>query len=129
MEDIELDPPKVVKYGRAVSDRLKQQPILHQQQKDALESLAKCFSEDHEKKGQKTKDYTAVVSICLLHGTGKSGIICCLPYYLGGANLSCIDFSKPILAIAPGLDIFLQLKESLLTNPFLKMFGLLKEKD
>ena len=74
-----------------------------------------------------TKDYTAVV--VMPTGSGKTGIICCLPYHIGGAiKLGCvseseIDISKPVLVIAPGIDILHQLKDNLELSCFLKERG------
>lgn len=127
LDPIILDVPKLVKYGPAVSKRFIELPILRDRQKEALESLGRWFSEDHKVDGEKTKDYTAVVSMPT--GTGKSGIICCLPYYLGGADLHCIDLAKPILVLAPGLNILQQLENDLLRDPFLRKRGLLNAKE
>lgn len=111
-------------FGAYLSRRFQREPLLHDQQKEALKSLAEWFSDDHEIDGHKTKDFTAVVSMPT--GSGKSGIICCLPYYLGGAKISCINFNKPILVIAPGLSILNQLEVDLRSNPFLMRLGLIK---
>jgi hypothetical protein len=59
---------------------------LHPQQKEALWKLKKWFSESNKVDGEKTKDYTAVVKMPT--GTGKTGVMCCLPYYLAGADLN-----------------------------------------
>ena len=101
------------RHGEYLSDIFYEEPVLYNTQKEALKSVVRWFSDD------KTKDYTAVVSMPT--GTGKTAVICCLPYCLGGAadTISCIDFTKPILVIAPGLSILDQLKENLDTNPFL----------
>ena len=99
------------------------EPALHDQQKEALRSLTKWFSKE------KTKDYTAVVSMPT--GTGKTGIMCCLPYSLGGANIPDIDLNKPILVIAPSLNILDQLEENFYGKPFLKRsdIGLIKQSE
>lgn len=98
-------------------------PALHSQQKEALTSLGKWFSEE------KTKDFIAVVSMPT--GTGKTGIMCCLPYYLGGAGIPDTDFNKPILVIAPSLNILDQLEDNFYGEPFLKRadIGLIKEQE
>jgi superfamily II DNA or RNA helicase len=124
-------PPSILqRYGGFLSKRfMSAKSSLHAQQKEALQRLGDWFSESNEVKGEKTKDYTAVVSMPT--GTGKTGVMCCLPYYLGGADLHSIDFSKPILIIAPGLTILDQLEENLMGDPFLKRpcIGLIKPGD
>ena len=97
-----------VKEGYLFSDNSK----LHDEQKEALMKIIKWFQEGS------TKDLTSVV--VMPTGTGKTGIICCMPYMLGWAvekKLINHDLSKPILVIAPGLDIFLQLQSSLCFSP------------
>lgn len=116
--DNDVPPPPILSklkyYGDHLSKRFIKESALYDKQKEALESLAKWFSEDNEINGEKTRDYTAVVSMPT--GTGKTAIMCCLPYYFGGAG---IDVSKPILVIAPGLEILTQLEENLHEDPFL----------
>ena len=101
------------RHGKYLSNRFYKEAVLYETQKEALKSVVEWFSD------AETKDYTAVVSMPT--GTGKTAVICCLPYCLGGAadTISCIDFTKPILVIAPGLSILDQLKESLDDDPFL----------
>lgn len=115
--------PKLVEYGPRLSKRFREKPTLYPQQKQALEKLVEWFTDDSK------KDYTAVV--CMPTGTGKTGVICCLPYYLGGANIPDIDFLKPILVIAPGLSIMDQLQENLDSNAFLmrEHIGLIKPEE
>ena len=52
-------------------------------------------------------------------GSGKTGVMCCLPYMLGSAVTERkinLDLSKPILIITPGLVILRQLEKSFCLN-------------
>ena len=45
-------------------------------------------------------------------GSGKTGVICCVPYFLGSLKLNQVyffRFNKPVLVIAPNLEIASQL--------------------
>ena len=57
-----------------------------------------------------TKNSTVVVAMPT--GSSKSGVICSLPYWFGNAiqakQLVGIDLCKPILVIAPGLNILIK---------------------
>ena len=119
-DDIVLDPPKVVKYGPAITKRfMSKTSLLHDQQKEALESLGDWFINN------RTKNYTAVV--VMPTGTGKTGVICCLPYFLG-PKVKDINFYKPILVITPGLAILHQMEDNLSSGspPFLMRHGFIK---
>lgn len=122
---IEAPPPKLVYSGLKLTKRFLKKPILYKQQKEALTNLVNWFSNDT------TKGYTAVVKMPT--GSGKTGIICCLPYFLGGAiregKITDIDLAKPILVIAPGLEILKQLDLDLLHKPFLSRLGLIKPEE
>lgn len=50
-------------------------------------------------------------------GAGKTGVISCLPYFLGKLNNSVFLFDKPVLVIAPDLTIAKQLEGELLVSP------------
>lgn len=50
-------------------------------------------------------------------GSGKTGVISCLPYFLGNLNNSVFTFDKPVLVIAPDLTIAKQLEDKLLVSP------------
>ena len=76
-----------------------------------------------------------VVLISMPTGTGKTGVIACLPYYLGNIKPPESDepryrFDKPILVIAPNLAIRDQLEQELTVNgiesrqPFLIRTGI-----
>ena len=110
---------KLEEGGQALSNHFMQSQILRPQQKIALTKIAEWFKDDT------TKDYTAVVSMPT--GSGKTGIICCLPYYLGGAGIADIDFNKPILVIAQSCCILDQLEKELLEDPFLFSIGLVND--
>lgn len=110
-EDVEPQKPNLVYEGSKYSKKIFKSS-LYKSQKEALRKIVKWFSD-----GEETRDSTAVVVM----PTG-TGVICCLPYVIGGAinrgTISSIDLSKPILVIAPGLDILKQLEDSLLLHPF-----------
>lgn len=117
-------------YGKIFSDRFMDelQSPLHKAQRGALLSLVTWFGR------RETEDFTAVV--VMPTGTGKTGVICCLPFAIGGAiekgeiSPNTINMDKPILIIAPGLSILDQLEINLLNDPFLKKMGILtSEKD
>lgn len=93
------------------------------QQLEALKSLEEWFQQPDPLK-------PAVVSMPT--GSGKTGILCCLPFTLGGIGLQpsrdnnnfptgvpryC--FNKPVLVIAPGVQIADQLEEQIHRDPFL----------
>ena len=80
-----------------MTERIKEKKVLFSVQEIAIERIINWFS------SPKTTNTTAVVAMPT--GSGKTGVICCLPYYLGDAVTSKrlnIDLSKPILIIAPG---------------------------
>ena len=112
-------------YGKCFSDRFfHETSSLHECQKEALRGIVGWFS------SKDTEDLTAVV--VMPTGSGKTGVICCLPYVIGGAIadgiIHSINIGKPILVIAPGLDILQQLMENLhSSNCFLLKKGLLSE--
>lgn len=124
--------PLLEKHGRTYKDCLfdKGTTKLHKEQQEALQEIVNWFGNED------TKDSTAVV--VMPTGSGKTGVICCLPYMLGWAATTnvplipreVIDLSKPILVIAPGLAILDQLKQNLCynpnnENPFLMKVGIL----
>lgn len=121
-EPIKELPSKLEVYGQKLTPRfMDSKSPLYQPQKEALACLVEWFSNPD------TKDSHA--TIVMPTGTGKSGVICCLPYVIGGAiadgriSRKDIDITKPILVIAPGLDILDQLRGDL--NFFLVEMGLL----
>ena len=124
-EDLPDPTSKLIKGGPALTNRFLTKPILYSQQKQALTKLIDWFA------NEETKDKTAVVAMPT--GSGKTGIIACLPYCLGGAvgegRITDIDLNKPILVIAPGLIILSQLEENLDRKPFLRRVGLIKKKE
>ena len=100
--DDDLPPrlPLFVHAGKYVRRRAEDKNRLRDVQKDALHSLDEWFTDPE------TTRRTALV--VMPTGTGKTGIMCCLPYYLASTKVS-IDFSKPVLCIAPDLSILEQL--------------------
>ena len=124
-EEIEPEPPLLVKHGEMIEKRFKK---LFPHQIEALNRLDEWFS------SPETTNKTAVVAMPT--GSGKTGIICCLPYKLGAlvSRKDCaIDLHKPILIIAPDLTILNQLEENLhpvstaeVGKPFMYKLGLIK---
>ena len=110
--------PKFNFYSYYVKNRsLSRSNRLLPQQKEALETLRKWFDPDSE-----NKDKIALVSMPT--GSGKTGIISCLPYFLGSIGLTNnqsntavghpdYPFKQPVLVIAPDLAISKQLEEQL----------------
>ena len=106
--------PKINHHASVVVNRCKSVnkdglPRLLQQQILALRDVIKCSPEFDQK-------HVALVSMPT--GSGKTGVIACLPYYLGTIKLPQSDelrylFDKPILVIAPNLVIRDQLKQEL----------------
>ena len=107
-----VDLPKFNKYSYHVMDRCEEN--LLPRQFDALTTLKSWFS----KEGNPGK---ALVSMPT--GSGKTGVICCLPYFLGSIGLKpsqdhpkslpygdpVHNFDKPVLVIAPNNEIAGQL--------------------
>ena len=84
-------------------------PRLLQQQIEALNAVKKHFEK---------KTPVHVVLVSMPTGSGKTGVIACLPYYLGTIKSSESDelrylFDRPILVIAPSLSIRDQLEQEL----------------
>ena len=93
-------------YGHRVTGRMKKG--LFSTQLEALDSLTKWFSKDA------TKNKTAVVQMPT--GSGKTGIIACLPYKFGYAVRKgeiSLNLKRPIPIIAPGRVILDQLEKNL----------------
>ena len=103
-------PTKFNYYGKYVVEQCETRLLPHQ--REACEDLRKWFCKDK-------KEEIALVSMPT--GTGKTGIICCLPFFLAEEkplepNLE-VKFSKPILVIAPNLEIASQLERSITISP------------
>ena len=83
----------------------KLQPKLYDCQSDAIDSLIDWFQNPNK------TNLTAVV--VMPTGSGKTGVICSLPYAFGKSN-DClqIDLKKAILVIAPGMNILSQLESN-----------------
>lgn len=93
-------------YGRPVTGRMKKG--LFTTQLKALDELIIWFSMDDK------KNKTAVVQMPT--GSGKTGVIACLPYKFGYAVQKgeiSLELKRPILIIAPGLVILDQLEKNL----------------
>lgn len=115
-DDFPEDHPKFNRYSFAVVKKCGGK--LLQDQREALESLQNWFSNGD----------AAPAMICMPTGSGKTGIICCLPYVLGTLGLEDVPrsfpvgnprhkFDKPVLIIAPNLNISDQLEEQILISP------------
>lgn len=83
-------------WGKYV--RFMSQGRLLDHQIEALEALQDWF--------MKTPDEIALTAMPT--GSGKTGVICCLPYFLGASENFL--FRKPVLVIAPNLEIASQLE-------------------
>ena len=103
--------PKFVHYGSQVTDRYRNkktgEPRLFEHQIEALQQLENWFT------NVETTKETAVV--VMPTGSGKTGVICCLPYTLGAiaAQVQDLDLGKPILIVSPNLAIQNQLEQNL----------------
>ena len=108
-------PSRFEVYGPRLVPRFlhPEQSPLRECQQEALQSLVQWFQDDP------TKDSTAVV--VMPTGSGKSDVICCLPFHIGGAiakgmlSRDVVNISQPVLVIAPGIDILNQLEKDLPT--------------
>ena len=83
-------------WGEYVRSRIQGRLLDHQI--EALEALQDWF--------MKTPDEIALTAMPT--GSGKTGVICCLPYFLGASQ--DFPFRKPVLVIAPNLQIASQLE-------------------
>lgn len=83
-------------WGEYVRSRSQGRLLDHQI--EALEALQDWF--------MKTPDEIALTAMPT--GSGKTGVICCLPYFLGASK--DFLFRKPVLVIAPNLEIASQLE-------------------
>lgn len=104
-----IPPPRLVQYGEVVSTRL--QDKLRDCQKKALDSLVSWFQDPNT-----TGSITVVV---MPTWSGKTGVICSLPYWFGDAfqkGKIKIDLNQPILVIAPGLELLRQLEYNFKQN-------------
>ena len=109
MADFSERPSKFNKYSAAVKARCEGNLLQHQSK--ALTELESFFS------GPETGHEVALVSMPT--GSGKTGIMCCLPYFLGNIGppeRPKYPFDKPILVIAPDLAITSQLEQQMLVS-------------
>lgn len=87
----------------------KEKLLLHQY--EALTNLREWFCKRKEKR-------RALVSMPT--GSGKTGVICCLPYFLAeeipGEDGKEVSFEKPILVIAPNVEIASQLEQQIMVS-------------
>ena len=97
-------------YSDEVVSECEEKLLPHQY--EACVTLKRWFCEDN-------KEEVALVSMPI--GSGKKGIICCLPYFLAQENQRQANrevfFSKPILVIAPNLEIASQLERAITISP------------
>jgi len=99
MDGVSPPPPRERTFnywGEYVRSRSKGRLLDHQI--EALEALQDWFI--------KTPDEIALT--VMPTGSGKTGVICCLPYFLGASK--DFSFRKPVLVIAPNLEIASQLE-------------------
>lgn len=97
---------KFAYYGESVVSECKDKLLPHQY--EACTSLRKWFCRD---------DKQEIALVSMPTGSGKTGIICCLPFFLAQQKddepKREVDFSKPILVIAPNLEIASQLERAI----------------
>lgn len=102
-------PTKFSYWSDDVVSECKEKLLAHQY--EALTSLRKWFCQREEKRH-------ALVSMPT--GSGKTGVICCLPYFLAQKKPEEdgkeVSFEKPILVIAPHLTISSQLEQQILVS-------------
>jgi len=115
-DDFPYDLPKFNRYSFAVVNQCKKKLLTVQL--EALESLQRWFQ---NKEGQ-------IALVRMPTGSGKTGIICCLPYFLGTEGLEHVPRSfpngrlrhsfenKPVLIISPNLNISDHLEEQMLSS-------------
>ena len=95
-------------FGEDVVKQCEKKLLPHQH--EACKKLREWFCKLEDKKQE-------IALVSMPTGTGKTGIICCLPFFLAEEkplepNLE-VKFSKPILVIAPNLEIASQLERSI----------------
>ena len=104
--------PKINHYASDVVKRCEEvlnehgHPRLLQQQIEALRTVTSCSLSDR------------IALVSMPTGSGKTGVIACLPYYLGDLEIETpigprYPFDKPMLVIAPNLAIPKQLIQEL----------------
>ena len=106
--------PKFNQHGIAMKRACDGKLLQHQCQ--ALEALMKWFKEGNSE----------IALVSMPTGSGKTGVICCLPYFLGSIGLEgsrdpsrpsgtpIHEFNGPILVLAPTLDLANQLEGRIL---------------
>jgi len=112
MDAFVKDESKFEKQGRAVTISYREvdemgNSKLFEHQIDALDCLEKWFTDV-----KRTKTTAVVV---MPTGSGKTGVICCLPYTLGAVakSINGLDLQRPILIVSPDLAIQEQLEMNL----------------
>ena len=100
-------PSKFNYWSKWVVNGCKGKLLKHQN--DALRELQKWFCRD------KRRD---IALVSMPTGSGKTGVICCLPYFLAEKKEDSeeIQFDKPVLVIAPNLTISDQLEQQILVS-------------
>ena len=100
-------PTKFNYYGGEVVNECKDKLLKHQN--EALRKLQEWYCKD------KRRD---IALVSMPTGSGKTGVICCLPYFLAEKKEDTeeVEFDKPILVIAPNLVIADQLERQILVS-------------
>ena len=106
--------PKFNRYSFSVTGNCEGKLLEHQNV--ALEQVQNWFE----------RAYGPIAVVSMPTGSGKSGVICCLPYFLGRSGLPTPPtgyfpsgtprhrFEKPVLVLTPNLDITKQLERKIL---------------
>ena len=102
-------PPTFNYWSKDVVDECKDKLLKHQS--DALRNLQKWFCIDKR---------PGIALVSMPTGSGKTGVICCLPYFLSQETekegSKAVQFDKPVLVIAPNLAIANQLEQQILVS-------------
>lgn len=103
-------PSKFNSHSDFVVKKCRDELLPHQY--NACESVRTWFCQKKERRQEKAM-------VCMPTGTGKTGVMCCLPFFLGSElknGAEKVVFNGPVLVIAPNLDIASQLKKAMLPS-------------
>lgn len=121
--------PRFNRYSHHVKQNYGTGLLAHQ--REALQSLEEWFH----------KDNPGIATVSMPTGSGKTGILCCLPFTLGGIGLELpypdqfpigvplYHFDKPVLVLSPRVEITNQLEQQIYLDPFLVRRGIISSQD